>query len=371
MIRQLLLSVVFLPLPAFAYESVTFQTPQDKFTVVNSGGKFSVGGKLIQNDILKTLSPYLSGPVAEGCPSLSGRPQITAFVTNGGKTEKREFFIQRGVIRSGPKCVFATGDGLHYLPLHRNWLIGPARESVKLLSPVKVIGPKSTVYAHLVKQEGKWTDTKPRTELDWDFFDKFEQSLADYRVQYRISPAAARGKHSVALISGNRTYHFYKLAPKFWAIKRPGEKWLVSSGDWTFWFELDEAVWIDRRMPTIRKVEAEGTTIEEKLNLLRELDNTGWSRTLQEFYQRHMLDTDEDKSFRMKALERLRTKPSWENMGAFVQLVQSNPDDDFLKEATSALRTRNPKGTAFNGNNRATVVNEWIQWWAANKSRKD
>jgi hypothetical protein len=371
--RLLLTYVVFLPSLAFAYDSVTFQTPEDKFTVTNNNGKFSVGGKPVQNDVLRTVDPYLTGPIADGCPNVTGRPQITATIVTNHKAEKREFFLQRGVIRTGFKCIFATGDGLFYLPLHRNWLTGSNRESIKLASPLKIQSGTGPILANLTKQNDDWTDTQPKTELDWDFFKKFERSLDDYRVQYRVSPEASKGKPSVIVSSGSQRYFFYKLAPKLWAVRRPNEKWLSASGDWAFWFDLDGSVWQDRHVPLIRKVESGNATKEDKLAMFKELDATGWTRTLQDFYQRHALDNAEDHEVRLVAIERLRSHPSWANMKALMALIQNTDDEELLRDGTLVLKTRNPKGTAYQpgSNARSTVVGEWNEWWEKNKTRKD
>jgi hypothetical protein len=130
---------------------------------------------------------------------------------------------------------------------------------------------------------------------------------------------------------------------------------------------------MDHRASTIRQAEASGRTVEQKLETMKELETSGWSRALQEFYQRRMLDTAEDPQVRLKALERLRTKPSWANIAAEIALLQKNPSDELLNEATSALRARNSKGTVYTQgvNDRAKVVSEWLEWWEKNKTRKD
>ena len=106
---------------------------------------------------------------------------------------------------------------------------------------------------------------------------------------------------------------------------------------------------------------------------MQELDNSGWSRALEDFYHRRLLDPQEDAKIRSHALERMKSKPSWRNIAAEIQLIQGDVSDDLLRDATLALRARNPKGLVFSpgSGERAHVVNEWTQWWQKNSNRKD
>lgn len=365
------MSVVFLSGIAHAFDSITFKTPYDKFIVVQTGGKFSIGGKPVQNDLLKTLNPLLEGPLSESCPDIKGRPEIIASIATGTKVENREFFLAKGLVRSGNSCVYVTGDGLNFVPLHQSWLIGPFRETIALRSPLKFQGG-GRILANLIKKNDEWTDTNPKTELDWDFFRKFEDSLTDYRVQYRVRPEAGKGKPSVSMISGNEHYVFFKLGPKLWAVQKPNEKWLAASGDWSFWYDLDAGVWTDRHTPIIKKIEAPGASLEEKQAGLKELERD-WSRAIQQFYQRRLLDSAEDRGIRIASLQRLRGKPSWKNVATFIAVLGTNIDDEMLKDVTLALRIRNPKGSVFTPgtSKRSVIVKEWNDWWEQNKARKD
>jgi hypothetical protein len=225
--------------------------------------------------------------------------------------------------------------------------------------------------AELVKKNGQWEDTKP-TEIDWDFFEKFEQWLKDYKVQFRVLKEAGKGKPWASVQSGNERYVFFKIEPKLWAIQRPGNNWLDVVGDWAFWFDFDSSVWIDRRMPQIRKIETAGVSAEDKIAAMKELSEQGWSRAVQDFYQRRMLDKDEDMRIRTQSLEKLRNKPSWRNIRAEMELLQSDPPDNLLKEVTASMRSRNPKGPLYHpGGEKLKVIQEWTDWWNKNSNRKD
>ena len=219
MLRRLLTPVILaFPIWAFAYDSVTFITAQDRFTVNKTAQRFTLDGKSVPSSLFSRLDPVLTGPVTNDCPALSGKPTLTAQLTTGQQTEKREFFLQRNVVRSGDKCLWVSGDGLFFLPLHRSWLIGPFHEGVKLQSPL-VIQNGGAVMASLTKKDGEWVDTNERTTLDWDFFSRFEQSLVDYRITYHVLPGAGAGKPVVTMTSGREKYKFIQLAPKFGPFK--------------------------------------------------------------------------------------------------------------------------------------------------------
>lgn len=355
----------------YAFDTVTFITSQDRYTVKKTSNGFTVDGKAVQTELLNTLNPLLTDKATEDCPTLPKKAPVSAVFTKGTNREIREFFINPAVVRVSSKCLFANGPGLFYLPLHRSWLIGPFRESITFSSPLTITN-NDRVLASLVKKDGEWADAQEKSQLDWDFFQRFRRSLADYRVQYRILAEASKGKRSVAMQAGPEKYKFYQLEPKLWAVQRPGKPWLDASGDWAFWYDMDNTVWQDRHAPLLQKAEADGATKEQKLEIFGQLDSE-WSRALEDFYQRRMLDSKEDPEIRIKAISRLRTKPSWRNMGAFIKLVQSQPSDDLLKDATQALRARNPKGTLYQPDQttRSQVVDEWTSWWTRNSHRKD
>ena len=56
-----------------------------------------------------------------------------------------------------------------------------------------------------------------------------------------------------------------------------------------------------------------------------------------------------------------------------MKLLQLDPSDELLKEATLALRARNPKGKVFTPtiDDRLQVITEWNTWWEKNRNRKD
>lgn len=375
MMRQLaFIGMVFFSFPSFAFDTVTFITSQDQFTVKKSAQRFTVDGKTVQKDLLMQLQPLLTGAATDDCPKKLGKPTLSVRIGTGAKTETRDFFVAKSLVRvagaGGKQCFFATGDGMMYLPMHRSWLIGPFKESVTLKSPLKVT-TNGKVMADLSLKNGEWIDNNAKTRLDWDFFDKFEESLKDYRVQYRVLRNMGKGKPWASLQMGQERFVFFKIAPKLWAIQRPGNNWLDVSGDWSFWFDFDEGVWQDRRWPMIEKIEAADTSSEDKAAALTELDH-GWSRTLEQFYHRRLLDPNEDPKIRTHALERMRTKPSWRNMAAEMEFIQTNPSDEMLRDATAALRARNPKGPVYiPGADRAPVLKEWNEWWQQNSQRKD
>lgn len=373
MIRRLtFLALLSSPL-ARAFDAVTFVTAQDHFTVKKNAHQFTIDGQNVHSELLRLLDPLLTGEAMDDCPSLKGKPLVKAIVTAGAKTETREFFVEQEIVRIGDKCLSATGDGLNFLPMHRSWLIGPFRESIQLKSPLRITGPDGNPIAELVIKDGEWQDTKPQTDLDFEFFDKWQQSLKDYRVQYRVLPTAAKGKPSVTVTSGGQKLVFYKLAPKLWAVQRGSQKWLDASGEWAFWYELDESVWHDRRANAIHQIEAAGVPVEQKQALMKQLDDNGWSRALEDFYQRRLQDNNEDLEVRLHALERLKNKPSWRNIRAEMQALENNPNDDLLKQLTIVLRIRNPKGIIYEpkSTDRAETVEGWSAWWKKNSNRKD
>ena len=167
----------------------------------------------------------------------------------------------------------SRGEGLLNLPLHRSWLIGPFHEGFRLNRHFQSSKRRAAFWRVLSKKTANGPTPTSERNLDWDFFSRFEQSLLDYRISYRMLPEADVGKPVVIVTSGSDKFKFVlHRSENLGRLSGPATRWLDVSSDWGFWFDLDSGIWRDRYASEIEKAEAAGVSADQRLEIMRGLD---------------------------------------------------------------------------------------------------
>lgn len=305
-----------------AARRINIETAFDRFEIVINAGVTTVSGRAADVTSFRDLVPMLTNPIGNACPEFSGQPEVT--VTENGQIKK--IYISQGLITDGKSCLNVGGDGLLYFPLHRDFLIGPKRGQIVLRSPVKISVQNGKTLE--LKNNGMgWMSDDQETLLNWDFIERFENSLRAFDVRLRVQLGAAKDKHRMVLQSGDDTYEFYKITNLLWAVKRPGQNWLEASDDWGFWYELDNAILEDRFAGAIRTIEDTTKDRDTRYKTMKRID-AGWSRNLRDLYHKILNETPGDEDFQRLALQRLRTKPAQETAGVVVGLLNRTTNED-------------------------------------------
>lgn len=352
-----------------AARRINIETAFDRFEIVINAGVTTVSGRAADVTSFRDLVPMLTNPIGNACPEFSGQPEVT--VTENGQIKK--IYISQGLITDGKSCLNVGGDGLLYFPLHRDFLIGPKRGQIVLRSPVKISVQNGKTLE--LKNNGMgWMSDDQETLLNWDFIERFENSLRAFDVRLRVQLGAAKDKHRMVLQSGDDTYEFYKITNLLWAVKRPGQNWLEASDDWGFWYELDNAILEDRFAGAIRTIEDTTKDRDTRYKTMKRID-AGWSRNLRDLYHKILNETPGDEDFQRLALQRLRTKPAQETAGVVVGLLNRTTNEDLKKIAGQILKSNNPKGPLYNPKaskkDKAKVIQFWNRWWATQSGQKN
>lgn len=364
-IRVVLLGLITSTSALANAEKFNFKTPFDHFelNVGTRGATFE--GKTVD------IAPYQEGlnailnPLGNDCPTLSGSPDITVKV--GSQT--RLVYVQQGVVTDGKTCVLVGGDGLYYLPVHRDFLIGPKRDSIHLQSPLKVFR-QGVKLLSLKKVHKEWVNETPNQLLDWDFLERFENNLSDFSVTLRVQLGLAKDKPKMILQSGNQSFEFYKLTEKMWAVKKPGAKWLEASDDWSTWYDFDAKLLEDRHSNEIKLIEDPTKDKQSRLDALAAVEAT-WSPNLRELYHKLLNRADEDTTLQDIALKRLKRKPSIETAGVLIHFLETSDNADLKRQAGRILKLQNPKGPKYDPNgseeSKAKTMESWRKWWEKNQ----
>jgi len=317
------------------------QSPHDKYELLlTSKTKGTVDGKAASLRAFDDLWPVLNNPLGNECPDIKGAADVT--VSEGGKL--RSIHVRQGIVTDGKGCLNVGGEGLYFFPVHRDFLIGPREDGITLSSPVKVF--RQGVKLLEIRKEGtQWVSDNKEMLVNWDFVERFENSLREFTVRLRVHPDIAKGKTKMIVQSGQQTFEFYKVTSLMWAVKKPGVPWLIASDDWSFWYDFDQKQVEDRYAEEIRFISKADTSKEDKQTTLDRLDGI-WSRNLRDLYHKFLLEPGADREFQELALHRLRTKPAPETSQALAQFINETRDKDLKKLASEILQKHNPKSRA-------------------------
>lgn len=340
------------------------QSKLDKYELDLQQNHGEISGKPIDMSVLQTFLPLLTDNLGDECPSMNTAPDVT--VREDGKA--RQIYIRAGVVKDHGKCLTVEGEGMLYFPVHRDFLIGPKLDAIVLKSSLQLL-KRDAKLMDLSKSAHGWKSQNKDQMLNWDFFDRFENSLSSFSIRFRIGMEAGADKPHVTLKSGGQVYEFYKLTGVLWAVKMPKNKWLEASDSWSFWYDLDAAVLEDRFAPQIRAFGGPGQSPAERLAAVEKLESF-WSPNLRDLYHRLLLNHGEAAAVQRVALRRLKSKPSTETAGVMVQFLQQSRDDDLKRSAAQILKISYPKGPLYNPNaslaERDKAVHFWSDWWAKN-----
>lgn len=340
----------------------------DSFEVtVNSRTSGSVDGKQTVLRSLADLWPVLDSPLGNECPTLKGKAD--AVVTENGKV--RSLYVKQGIVTDGKFCMNVGGDGLFFFPLHRDFLIGKSRDSIRLNSPLKIFRQGVKVL-DIRKERDQWVTDNKSQLLNWDFIERFENSLRDFDVRLRVQADIVAGKPKMILQSGGQTYEFYKVTKVMWATKKPGYAWLEASDDWSFWYDFDQSLVEDRFAPEIRTLESATASPDQRREAMDKMEGA-WSRNMRDLYHAMVRNPSEDPSLKSLAIHRLKRKPSLETAGVMVQFLAESRDEDLKRLAGQILKTQNPKGPlykpAMSPGEKAKTIDFWNNWWKSQKGK--
>ena len=360
-----LVCVVALSAATFAQSprKLHIKSAHDEFDlIVNSKTSGTVDGKATKLGALAELWPVVDNPLGNECPSLKGTPDAT--LTENHST--RSLYFKQGLVTDGKACMNVSGEGLYYFPVHRDFLVGKSQDGITLTTPVKIFRQGSKIL-EIRRDRGTWVNDNKAQMLNWDFVERFENSLKDFDVRLRVQNELATGKPKMIMQSGGQPYEFYKITKVMWAVKKPGAQWLEASDDWSFWYDFETSLVEDRFAPEIRVLEKPDAT--DRPAAMQKLEGL-WSRNLRDVYHKMVLNLHEDPALQRQAMERLKRKPSLETSGVMVRVLTQTRDEDMKRIAGQILKTYYPKGPLYKPSLRDTekakAIEYWNRWWKQN-----
>lgn len=365
--RTLILSVgLFSAVAAAETRKLSFESPSDHFELVLKDGAGSVADKPADLSALNDILPALTNDVSNACPEgLKERPDLT--VREGART--RRVYIGRGLVALDDACLNVGGAGLFFMPIHRDFLIGPRQDGLDLKGELEISRDGAKLVT--LKQHGDgWASTDPKRLVNRDFFDRFVNTLTSFNVRTRVGLGLAKGQRRVGVKSNGRLYEFYRLPGLSWGLKKPGAKWLVASDDWSFWDNFDDETIDDRFAQPITTAGDPAEPTPARAAALAKLEGA-WSPNLRALYHRLVREEPGDDALKLTALKRLKRKPSLESAGVMIDVLASDAGEDVKRDAAIILKLQNPKGPKYapkaSAAERAKTIEFWRQWWKEQK----
>lgn len=361
-----LLGGLFIVFNAEAARKITIQSSHDTYDVViQSKTKGSVDGKNANMVAFNDLWPVFDSELNNDCPALKGPADAT--IKENGKV--RSLYIKQQLVSDGKACLNVGGDGLFFFPVHRDFLVGKTRDAIELRGPLKIF--RQGVKVLELRKEGKvWANDNKQQLLNWDFIERFENTLRDFDVRLRVQADIAKGKPKMIVQSGSQTFEFYKVTNVMWAVKKPGYPWLEASDDFSYWGDFDQSMLEDRYAAEIRMLEEAGVAPEQRRAALDKLEGV-WSENLRRLYHTLVLNPQEDEYFQTTALNRLKRKPSLETAGIAAQFLGQSTNEDLKRTAGQILKSYNPKGPLYkptmSSAEKTKTVDFWNNWWKQNQ----
>lgn len=356
----LVISAALFAESAPAQKVISFQSKYDKFDLQLTGGNGEVAGKAADLSSVKDLLPLFKTKLPDTCPTFKRPPDLT--VKEGENV--RTVYVEDGIVSDGKSCITISGEGLYYFPLHRDFLIGPKQDGVKMKSPFKIFlqGKK---LLELKKQGNTWINETPEMLVNWEFVGKLGDSLRQFPVRLRVQAGIGKDKQKIIFQNGGETLEFYKVTNVMWAMKKPGQGWLTASDEWSAWRDFEPALYEDRYAEDIRGILA-APDAGAKTTILNKIE-AGWSRNLRDMYHKLAVDEKEDIGIRSLALKRLKSKPALETAGVMVKILEEAKDNDLRDDAAVILKLNYPKGPKFKSSDtpeeQQKAIEFWRNWW--------
>lgn len=359
-------------LPASAqYAQIDFRSSADQFSLIQSGSNYLLDTQRVDLGVFKNFLPLFKEDLGDPCPDLPKQAdlRVTAHTASQERVT-RHFYIEQKTISDGTHCAFVTGDGVYYIPLSKQWYIGPSHLTIPSDSPLRLEN-KNQYNISMIYRDQEWFVPKNEFFLDWDFINRFLDSLTNFPIQSRLHPAIARNKPHFLLISDNKQYNFYKVAPNLWAVQMPGQSWLNTSAGWSFWQDMEPALILDRHTDLLRQFIDKKLPTPQRISLLETL-TPSWNRSIKLAVHQVLLDPTSEEALLQESVRKIRQKPSLDSMGVLIELLQAPATSDHLAQLiTETLRVRHRSGPLFkpedSKSTRSRVIQEWKQWWKNQK----
>lgn len=300
---------------------------------------------------------------------------------------KRQIYFSKKIVSDGENCGKVDGQGLFLLPLHHDWFDGKKSLSINLGEQFSIWKDDLLVF-EFQKTNGRWHNLDTNFFTNWDFFEKFENMLREFQIDFRAHPLAGKdhtafeirvnnqlpklspqtnnkSSRNVPPGTGFKKYTFTRVGESTWAVQLPDSPWLIASGDFGLFSDMDQKIWISPYSKSLSLVTNTTADVSSRIKAVRSLAEHWGSDVKSVFFD--ALNIGGDASDVKKEIANiLRLHPTDESFVALFTCLQSAGDMELKNYISKILKIRNPKGSTIElDDDTATVIlktQEWEAW---------
>lgn len=336
-----------------------FQSPHDRFKIVEKGGSAFLGNTEVSLAPLSGLADFFAAEAVGDCPTDLKTPDLTVTKGAGKNAATRNFYMAAKTFSDGKNCGSIEGIGVYSFPLHRTWFTGSDRLQMQLTSPWTLRLPDGS-QRQFVEADGAWTSPDP---VNWEFFDRVLPALKSFTVTGRLHPEFIKtNPRQFTITSDREVINFYMVGDNLWAAQLPKVKWLISSKDWSLLQDMGSDLWRDRHGGALEQILNKTLPAGERVSAIASL-GPSWSRSIRQALHRVLLDEGDAEEVRMRVALSLRQKPTDDNFRALAHSLSPNASPEFLAHVTKILRIKQPKGPVIKDDSNAGHIQSTIQFW--------
>ena len=221
------------------------------------------------------------------------------------------------------------------------------------------------LVTEFIKTPRGWRNKDAKFFTNWEFFEKFINSVKEFPIDFRMHPNAAKDSASFELRQGSRKFTFFKTGDKTWAVQFPGMPWLSASGRFGFYDEMRAEIWLSPYAKSLKILGDPTAKPDNRIKALRELASS-WSPDVKYVIYDVLLSNGDNVEVRKEISNVMRYKPTDENFKNLIDALKTTSDVNFLEYLTKILKLRNPKGPQISDeDDKATIdkkISEWTTW---------
>jgi hypothetical protein len=319
----------------------TFTSKLDKFTVEVEDGSATYNGQEVNAEPFVLVKPLFDVQLEEPCDAGMGKPDLT--ITRKGETseEKRQVYIEKQMISDGKNCAAVTGQGIYQLPLHHSWFEAKKEVSIAVGQSFS-IWKDDKLVVEFEKTDRGWRNKDPQFFTNWVFFEKFLTVLKNFKIDFRVHPAAAKAFTHFELRQGGRKFSFVKVSEKTWAVQLPGSPWMAASGQFGLFEDMDQKIWISPYAKNLQILKDKTATVEMRIKMAQTLGDS-WGPDAKYAFHDILLAKDEVPALKQAIANIMKSHPTEENFKVLIESLRITDDANYRYAATKVLRLRNPK----------------------------
>lgn len=293
------------------------------------------------------------------CPIL-GKTLLTVEAKSGGTTVIKKFYPIEGAIEANGKCANLEYDEGWSLPFHREWLTAEDSGQIQVGNTLNF--KSSGLNFQLKKKGDEWGATGFIPDLLR--MTNFIKTAGNFKIEKRYSKKVKdKSTPSFTLMTGGSTYKFYNIAG-LWAVEFPKSTSLAATRDFSMLGKFTEAELGDNRSDDFGLLSDKTTPVQARIEVLQKLSNVD-SPTFKTTLHRIVQDPAEDATLKEHVLLFLVDRPSSENLGALMTVLERSPLKDKIL-ATKALRRLNSTGPLISEKDEgetAEKIQKWKEWY--------